>query len=468
MNNSTSRALPISVGALVILLVGLLWMRSRAPETGSMPDHASAATNASASTEVAGANGSRLARASKPSGLAATAEEVVAGKLKQFAISRREMMRAMAKQKNVAVHPLVERFFDAVESGDWVAVKAAFAEINGGEANAGHSPNRLPEVVALWAPIIDTYGAAEQVHLWPAQKLLDYGNAILDQLKPGMVYVGGTDEGRWVPTLLNETSQGERHIVLTQNALADGTYLDYLRFLYGDRLSALSSDDSQRAFQEYMADARKRMTHDEQFPNEPKQVRPGEEIKMIDNKISVSGQIAVMDINERLLRTLMEKNPELSFALQESFPLKGTYGEAAPLGPIMELRASDQASFTAERAAESVGYWRTIADQLQGSPDLENPDTASKSFSKLAVGQANLFAQRGFMEQAEETYRIALGMRASNTDAALGLAGLLESTGRAEQARVFLEQFGRDHPKQIDALNKFRTRGSVNWEAPKQ
>jgi len=81
----------------------------------------------------------------------------------------------------------------------------------------------------------------------PPEKLLDYGNAILESLRPGMVYVGGTDPGRWIPTLLNETSEGERHIVLTQNALADATYLDYVNFLYGDRLTALSSDDSKRA-----------------------------------------------------------------------------------------------------------------------------------------------------------------------------------------------------------------------------
>ena len=60
---------------------------------------------------------------------------------------------------------------------------------------------RSPEVAQLWAPIIDAYGVAEQVHIWPAQKLLDMGNAVLSQLRPGMVYVGGTDDGRWVPAL---------------------------------------------------------------------------------------------------------------------------------------------------------------------------------------------------------------------------------------------------------------------------
>jgi tetratricopeptide (TPR) repeat protein len=276
-----------------------------------------------------------------------------------------------------------------------------------------------------------------------------------------MVYVGGTDEGRWVPTLMNETSDGERRIVITQNGLADGTYAEYLRFLYGDRLNALSNTDSDRAFQDYMKDAQKRFEHDQQFPDEPKQVRDNEQINKVDGKIQVSGIVAVMDINERLLRMLMEKNPELSFALQESFPLKGTYADASPLGPIMELRAQDQSSFTPERAAESVNYWRTVADQLRASPNEANGETPLKSYSKLATGQANLFAERGFAESAEQTYRIALGIVPSNVDAVTGLAGLLERTGRAQDARTLVDQFARDFPKQANDVKRFLRSGFI-------
>src|SRR5215813_2460423 len=96
-----------------------------------------------------------------------------------------------------------------------------------------------------------------------------------------------------------------------------------------------------------MKKKKKRLQHDQQFPDEPKQVRPGEDIRMVDGKAQVSGQVAVMDINERLLETLMHKNPDLSFAIQESFPFKDTYADAVPLGPIMELHAADaQSSFT--------------------------------------------------------------------------------------------------------------------------
>jgi hypothetical protein len=466
MNDSRIRpAWLFAFGVLLVLLVVLVWRRDRQRRDA---DHAATVAVGATSSELALRPSNSLAKFSSQRRVAApapTAEEVVAAKLKRFAQSRREIMRAMAREKNVIVPAVVEQFFDAVETGDWVQIKAAFDAINGGEPNAGHGGKRLPEVTALWASIIDTYGVAEQVHIWPAQKLLDMGNSVLSQLRPGMVYLGGTDDGRWIPTLLNATSEGEQHIVMTQNGLADATYLDYVRFLYGDRFSPLSQEDSQRAFSEYVEDARKRFAHDRDFPDEPKQVRPGEGLGEKDGRFSVSGITAVMDINERLLRTMMEKNPDLSFALQESSPMKGTYADAVPLGPIMELGAQDQSTFTRERAAESAAYWSAIAEQLRANPDEVNGETPLKSYSKLAVGQANLFAERGFNEAAEQTYRTALGMMPSYADATVALAELLQRTGRGDEARVLVEKFARDYPNKVEALKKFRSSGSVTVSA---
>jgi hypothetical protein len=112
----------------------------------------------------------------------------------------------------VEVSADVEQFFSAVQTGNWDEIEAAFQKINGGDSSAGHADRRPAGVEPLWPAIVDAYGAAEQVHEWPAQKLLDYGSAVLSSLRPGMVYVGGTDNGRWVPELLNDTSDGEHHV----------------------------------------------------------------------------------------------------------------------------------------------------------------------------------------------------------------------------------------------------------------
>jgi tetratricopeptide (TPR) repeat protein len=252
---------------------------------------------------------------------------------------------------------------------------------------------------------VETQGSADAAHDWPAQKLLDYGNSVLGSLRPGMVYMGGTDPGRFIPTLLNETSEGERHIVLTQNALTDFTYLDYVSFLHGDRMKTLTKDDNQRAFQEYLADAQKRFDHDQQFPTEPKQVRPGEDLRFTEGRFQASGQVSVVAVREKLFQLFMQNNPGVAFAMEESFPFKSTYATATPLGPIMELGAADGPSaLTAQRASQSVDYWRGVAQQLQAEPDGSDP---RKAYSKMISAQAGLLLARDYPAEAGQAFRIA-------------------------------------------------------------
>jgi hypothetical protein len=332
------------------------------------------------------------------------------------------------------------------------------------EGNYDGAP-RAPALRPLWPAILDAYGVAQQVHLWPAQKLLDYGQATRESLRPGMVYVGGTDNGRWIPELLNETSEGEHHIIITQNGLADGAYVDYLRLQYGDRLAMLTEEDSQRAFQEYVADAQRRFTHDQEFPEEPKQVRPSENISVIDNKVQVGGQISVMAINEKLLWTLLQKNPDLSFALEESFPFKSLYGDAAPLGPIMELRTPNgQTAFTTERATQALDYWRATTEQVLADPEVFGSPAALKSWSHNATAAANLLLAHNYNAEAEQAYRLSNQLWPGNVESAAALSELLARTGRADESHQLVEEFARKYPDQRADLERLQT--SLRFSAP--
>ena len=384
-------------------------------------------------------SGSRAAR---------SPEEIVAGKVTQFAQDRLTITRAMAKRFKVSVAPDVERFFQAVATGHWEELNADFEALKQ-RRESGNGE----DLGVLWGPILETLLIAECGHNWPAQKLLDYGDATLGALRPGMVYVGGTDPGRGIPTLLNETSDAERHIVITQNALADGSYLQYVNFLYGDRMATLTPEESQTALQDYMADAQQRLAHDQQFPDEPKQIRPGEDIRMVDNRVQVSGQVAVMDINERLLQALMAKNPEATFALEESFPLKSTYANATPLGPIMELRGEEAGNaLSAERAAQSLDYWRATTQQLLADPEATGSKDTLMAYSKMATAQANLLADHKFTVEAEQAYRIASTIWPGMPEATTGLADVLIRAGRTDEARRLLDEFAQKYPDQRRAI----------------
>jgi hypothetical protein len=442
-------------GCLLVVLIALLTPRehnSPAADNASPGAPQAGATTDSSTIERA----RRFARrANSVAAPAPTAEEIVAGKVSQFGRSRREIVHAIGRRSQKDVPDEVEKFFDALEAGRWEAIETAFksmAKRSGQYEGSTHSP----ELDEFWPAVLEAYGAAEQAHLWPAQKLLDYGEAILGSLRPGMVYVGGTDPGRFIPTLLNETSGGEQHIVLTQNALADGRYQEYVRFLYGDHFGLPTEEESKRVFDNYIADAQKRLAHDQHFPGEPKQIRPGEDVRMLDGKVQVSGQVAVMAINEGLVKIIMEKNPDASFAIEQSFPFTSMYGNTTALGPVMELGIQDeQNALTAQRAAQSVDYWRATAQQVLADPQAAASRDVRLTYAKMAAEQAALFEHHNYSAEAEQAYRFAREIGPASPEAAFRLSQLLARTGRADEGRRLLEEFGRNNPSErsnVDAL----------------
>jgi hypothetical protein len=426
----------LTAGLVFVVLLGLLLPRRGISPTALPSKQAVGTSGVADGRDIERAHLSRGV-----AGVSLTPEEIVAGKVTQFAQDRLRITQAMAERFKVHVAPDVERFFQAVAAGKWDELNAAFKALKQ-RRESGNGE----DLGVLWGPILETLLIAECAHDWPSQKLLDYGEATLGSLRPGMVYVGGTDPGRGIPTLLNETSEGERHIVITQNGLADASYLRYVDFLYGDRVATLTSEESQRAFQDYMVDAQKRQAHDEQFPDEPKQIRPGEDIRTVENRVQVSGQVAVMSINELLLRNFMAKNPDLSFGLEESFPLKSTYANAVPLGPLMELGVQDvQNSFTRETATQAVNYWHDAAQQLL--MDSEAPDSpAHLTYAKMAAAQAALLADHQYGNEAEQAYRLAAQISSASPEAVYGLGQLLATTGRADEARQLVADFESTHP----------------------
>src|SRR6185436_16006620 len=116
-------------------------------------------------------------------------------------------------------------------------------------------------------------------------------------------------------------------------------------------------------------------------------------------------------INERLVQALMEKNPDASFAMEESFPFKNAYAQAAPLGPVLELRAVDAAGgLTPERAAQSAEYWRSTTQALLAHGVEALPTDTRDAYSKMLSAQAGLLASRQHGAEAEQIFRLATNL----------------------------------------------------------
>ena len=204
------------------------------------------------------------------------------------------------------------------------------------------------------------------------------GQDIIRSIPPGSIYFGGTDPGRWTVTALQASQvNGDPFFTLTQNQLSDPSYLDYLRSMYGARIYIPDEKDLEKCFSEYMDDAQRRIEHDQKLANEPRQVKPGEDVaKDSTGHIQVSGQVAVMAIHSYVARVLFDHETNREFYVEESFPLDWMYPQLEPHGLIMKIdrqpltELSDEVvrqdrEFWTSRLAPVIGDWLTYDGSVE-------------------------------------------------------------------------------------------------------
>ena len=138
-----------------------------------------------------------------------------------------------------------------------------------GENDADVSKEVKDSIQPVWAPAMEVFGAMEAVDMWHAKYLRMYMEDIIESIPKGSIYFGGTDPGRFAITLgSNSHEKADPFFTITQNAFADGTYLQYLRELYGKRIYIPTDKDNQDAFTEYYQNAQKRMVSGRLNPRE--------------------------------------------------------------------------------------------------------------------------------------------------------------------------------------------------------
>jgi hypothetical protein len=241
-----------------------------------------------------------------------------------------------------------------------------------------------------WAAVLEIWGALYYFGHADEKYSAAFGNDIIHSIPAGSIYFGGTDPGRFLVTALEKSQvNGDPFFVLTQNALADSTYLDYVRSLYGDKIYVPSPEDSRKCFQDYMDDAKKRLASH--------QLKPGENVATDANgKIQVSGQVAVMDINARLVRVIFDHNTNQDFYIEESFPLDWMYPYLEPHGLIMKINRQPVEKLSENILQADHDYWTKYSAPIIG--DWLHDDTTVQeivAFAERTYGQHDLSAFKG-------------------------------------------------------------------------
>jgi hypothetical protein len=129
--------------------------------------------------------------------------------------------------------------------------------------------------------------------------------------------------------------------------------------VYPDReIYIPTPQDSQDCFQKYLADAQERLQHNA--------LKPGEDVRIIDGRVQVSGQIAVMSINGLLTKVIFDQNPNNEFFVEESFPLDWMFPYLTPYGIIMKINRQPLPTLTQDILDRDHKFWREYSKRLTG------------------------------------------------------------------------------------------------------
>jgi tetratricopeptide (TPR) repeat protein len=284
-----------------------------------------------------------------------------------------------------------------------------------------------------------------------------YGRDMLADLPKDSFVFGGTDPGRFVPTymILSESFEPKRFkrdknfdrrdlYIITQNALADAFYNQYIRNHYS------SERPSPRGWVD------KWLGRDKHFPKAPLVLPRQEDIIAIYQAAVERRQrdpsapdpnSDPTTLNSIVGEWIWQRNKDQRhFFVEESFPMVWSYPNAVPHGLCYEIKRDPVPVLTPEQVASDMKYWRDYIDHLKADPGFEDDIDAQRSFSKLRNTGGNIYKWRKMMDASEQAYRQALELWPGNTETLNNLSDLLMQQGRFGELRDLLAKASKADP----------------------
>ncbi len=274
------------------------------------------------------------------------------------------------------------------------------------------------------------------------------------------LFFGGTDPGRFVPTYMIYCPQVRPDVYLiTQNALADNTFMAVTRDLYGDQLWIPSQTDSNHAFQEYVQAI------------QSGKLDAGADVKMDGGKVQVQGVGGVMQINGILCKQIFDHNQYITelktdettrqsgnavvpfdpigpdgklrkreFYVEESYVIPWMYPYLTPHGLIMKIN-NEPTAITPEMVKNDHEFWDWYVNRLVSDSKFIRDIVARKTFSKLRSAIAGLYGARDNLSEAEYAFKQAVELYPLSPEAVFRLANLYMSEHRFDDAHKVISDF---------------------------
>jgi len=281
-------------------------------------------------------------------------------RLQTFFVAKERHARSLAKELKIEVASEIWDFFEAGVKGQWSTVRKLWQELS--DRSGQYTRGVMDETVrtVVWSPVLEAELAYECFTAMDMKFVDAFGRDTVDSIPRDSIYFGGTDPGRGVITAFCKShADADPFFVLTQNGLADGTYLKYLRATYGKKIYVATDVDSQNAFDEYKADAEDRMQRGK--------LKPGENVSKKGGRVQFSGQVSVMAINGLIAKRIFEGNPTREFYVEESFPLDWMYPHLSPHGLIMKVNRKPLTEIGDAALQKDREYWRAQTERFLGN-----------------------------------------------------------------------------------------------------
>lgn len=261
------------------------------------------------------------------------------------------------------------------------------------------------------------------------------------------IFFGGTDPGRFVPTYMIYSANFRPDVYLiTQNALADDTYMKVERDLYGDEIWIPSSEDSAQAFNVYVDEVQRG-------------IRPANgDLKIENGRVQVTGALGVMEINGILTKMMHDHDKyRHSFYIEESYVIPWMYPYLSPHGLIMKIN-SEKTPYDPKTAAKDMDFWDWYSRRLLDDPMYRRDFAGQKSFSKLRAAIAGLYNKQGHYRESAQAFRESVMLYPASPEATFRYAQEILMPYRRWDAVLEL----MDYTDAIDPNNK-RTSGLRNY-----
>lgn len=350
--------------------------------------------------------------------------------VREFTANRQKLVEDLSKQLSIQVPEEVNVFFKAAHAGDWVSITNSFRSfLRTGKTCDGAIPALFNE---LWVPIHETFYLHEVWIQWKQKTsfLEAFYKPVLSSMPKGSLYFGGTDYGRLVITAANAVTKPPPVYCITQNALADNTYMAHLRATLGADLWMPQEKDSVSAFQQYVDDvwAGRRM--------------PNDQIKIENGRVQISGAVGAMEINGILARMIFEHNRNTrDIFVEESYAIDWMYPYLEPHGLIMKLNKQPLKELAEATVRQDRDFWKDCVSNLRKERSFGSNREAQNAFSKLRCAIAGIYVYRKRYGDAEAAFLQAMELCPASPEVNVRLAMMYEEQGRISEALKVMTKY---------------------------